>query len=137
MTLTGFLLARIAEDEAAALAVPDLRDLSPYGGQETISHTLNTYAGEDGYPRQAFPPEIPAHYARHNPARVLAECEAKRATITEVWAWIAGDDWREGCCHKADVISQGGVCRTFGPDLLRPMAAVYADHPDYQQEWAL
>jgi hypothetical protein len=134
MTLTEFLLARIAEDEAAARAVPELRDLSPYGGQESISHALNTFASEDGYPRQKYPPEIPAHYSRHDPARVLAECGAYRAIVElhvrHDWLPVGRDECAE--CGCADDRSVDWPCPT-----LRALASVYADHPDYQPEWAL
>ena len=63
--------------------------------------------------------------ARHDPTRVLAECAAKRAIIalfnpddkTETWD---GEAWRAS-----------GI-----EDALLALAAVYADHPDYRQEWA-
>ncbi|MET1087655.1 MAG: DUF6221 family protein, partial [Arthrobacter sp.] len=49
------------------------------------------------------------------PERVLAECVVKRSLI---------EHWGQ---HEA----------LNGPSLLIVMAMVYADHPDYQQEWAL
>ncbi|MDQ0619393.1 DUF6221 family protein [Arthrobacter globiformis] len=65
-----------------------------------------------------------AHVARHDPARVLAECAAKREILDEC----------------ADVLSHGGWEYSDTPDLaqsiLGSLAAVYADHPEYQQEWA-
>jgi len=51
------------------------------------------------------------HIERHNPARVLAECAAKRAIIDEYT----------------------GSPATF--QIIAHMAAVYRDHPDYRQEW--
>ena len=54
------------------------------------------------------------------PSAVLAECKAKRAVI----GW-----WTEGLI---------GYVRVDGEltNPLLPLAAVYKDHPDYQQEWA-
>lgn len=45
-------------------------------------------------------------------ARVLAECEAKRRIVEEAPLWGCG--------------------RTMG----KILAAVYADHPDYREEWS-
>ena len=58
-----------------------------------------------------------AHIARYNPARVLADIAAKR----EIVAWV-GD-------YDADLDGSA-----WG--ILGNLAALYADHPDYQQEWA-
>ncbi len=51
-------------------------------------------------------------------ARVLAECAAKRALVA----------MHEGC----DDVSYGDASTC--PE-IRTLAAVYADHPDYRQEW--
>lgn len=58
------------------------------------------------------------HGRRWAPERVLAECEAKRKTIDRLndHAWV-------GSYAVRDV-------------LLSLLAAPYADHPDYRQEWA-
>jgi hypothetical protein len=88
------------------------------------------------------------HIARHDPARVLREVEAKRAVVQlhhivhRNVAWL--EDGQEavaelpvcGHCvprHSAFPSRQDvpeGPCATV---LL--LAAVYADHPDYRQEW--
>lgn len=61
-------------------------------------------------------------------ARVLAECAAKRAII------LLADDV-EGLDYQ--VTSEwGGEIDGTGEAILRAIAAVYKDHPDYQQEWA-
>ena len=80
MTLTEFLLARIAEDEAAARRVAVVGSCEP------------------GY----------------RPARVLAECEAKRRIVKT---------------------AEGGL--TSSSAAVQFLAAVYSDHPDYRAEWAL
>jgi hypothetical protein len=74
--------------------------------------------------------EIRAEYVRQfgdtsgifGPERILAECEAKRAVI----GW-----WTNGAIGYA--VSEDGEMT----NPLLPLAAVYASHPDYQQEWAL
>jgi len=53
----------------------------------------------------------PAHIARHDPARVLAECEAKRRILT----------YAE---HNDDVYLLGSY-----------LALPYADHESFQAEW--
>ena len=94
LTLTEFLLARIAEDEQAA----------ERGGTH---------------------PD-PATFARDNhgylwvqPARVLAECEAKRRIVELVGG--GSSIHRPGDCQDCDV--------------MRLLALPYADHPDYREEW--
>lgn len=56
------------------------------------------------------------HIARHNPARILAECASKRAALEVSVNW-------------------DGYTRNIS--LLRALAFAYNHHPDYQQEWAL
>ena len=79
--------------------------------------------------------------ARHDPARVLAECAAKRAIIgpvteDEVTQW---EIWSRSRKRTIPADQIGHWDHGTGPtlDILRILAAVYGDHPDYQQEWAL
>jgi hypothetical protein len=83
MTLTEFLLARIAELEARA----SLRHLC----------CCQLHTSEGRWPCNCG---LPAH--------VLAECEAKR-----------------------QIIGTG----EFPTHPMRCLATVYADHPDYREEW--
>lgn len=150
--LVEFLLARIAEDEAAARAA------SPggwtYGGvasvdggmlyDETRTIANLVYEQPDAHDgtivRHLLVPEADAngqHITRHDPSRVLAECEAKRRIVE---------------MHRADgapVVDLLGMeyefcwtCSDSGPDAqawpcdtIKALAAVYADHPDYRDEW--
>ena len=90
LTLTDFLLARIAEDEATARY--ELGDL------------------------MADRPDVYSALGGADPARVLAECEAKRrivdAACLDVW---------EG--------------HPLSDSALMALAAVYADHPDFDESW--
>jgi hypothetical protein len=155
LTLTDFLLARIAEDEAVAQnAWPDrweqdgdrnsvqTAETGLRGGYEglhmgvaNMAMTVGSYRAEA---RNA------AHIARHDPARVLAECEAKRRIVElhrigdpdewdpDLWACRLCQ-WDEDCdSPKHDY--QHGAGR-FPCDTLRHLAAVYADHPDYRDDW--
>jgi hypothetical protein len=71
------------------------------------------------------------HIARHDPARVLREVEAKRRLL---------DLHEPGTQEYVD----GDVCMVCtlqgdGPyypcDTLRLLALPYADHPDYREDW--
>ncbi|MGW3545882.1 DUF6221 family protein [Nocardia niigatensis] len=54
------------------------------------------------------------HIARHDPARVLRQCAMMRIAL----GWYLDDDEH--------------VMRAT----IRAIAAIWSDHPDYQQEWA-
>lgn len=83
--------------------------------------------------------EEAAHVAHHDPARAFAECAAKRAIIEMHKVIVV---WPEGTGGSKYYTGGVDVCascdeRTHVPcPTLRALAAVYADHPDYQQEWA-
>jgi hypothetical protein len=93
MTITEFLLARIAEDEAA---IPEWH--------------ARLVAGSPI-----------ADWIRHIGDRVLAECAAKRAIVEA----LIGTDPR----HEA----LSALTLEF---VVGQLAAIYADHPDYDTEWA-
>lgn len=141
MGLTGFMNARLDEDEATALA--------PHGNDETARSWTD---GKGGYPVASLVDDgwgvtvvhgpatsdaVAAHIARHDPARALREVTAKRArlamwheALTEMDRLLADDD--------AEKIEQG---RAIGRQeaaraAVKHDAAVYSDHPDYRQEWA-
>ena len=97
MTITEFLLARIAEDEEA------VRDATPPFADRTFYSHFGSGADDWG-----------VYYFNVPPSRVLAECEAKRRIV--------------------EVYQQGDVRPVL---VLRAIASVYADHPDYNPEWAL
>ena len=127
LTLTDFLLARIAEDEAVA------RDASPgtpnWEFSESAWHSWDVRTvGEksyqitidsEGLSDSVIDHSAGAHVARHDPARVLAECEAKRRVIEE--------------CDDYDNPSEVLI---LADQILRHLALPYADHPDYREEWA-
>lgn len=119
MTLTEFLLARIAEDEAVARDefVRDRWDEGPvYFWQ---------YSEEDAA-------------IATSTARVLAECEAKRCI-----AHLHGP--KPGASDECKSCAQGWEDLTYGDAGFTPepypcltaknLALPYADHPDYRDEW--
>ena len=132
MKLTEFLLSRIAEDEAAASAVPPLGHNVDMGGNRqderfTFGRSLPSSAdGMGNWSPHRDSPTTQAHFARHDPARVLAECEAKRR--------IVADHGPDGNGMKVN----GDVCSEFEAwpcPTIQALTAVYADHPDYDEEW--
>lgn len=97
-TLTEFLLARIAEDEAAARQQAAL---------------LNSGAVFDMHTAWDVGPG--------DPARVLAECDAKRTLLNDATLNYG--------------LRTSGEPSIFHERVLRIMAAPYADHPDFREEW--
>ncbi len=102
--LTAFLRARLDEDERVARAAVDF----DYGVRDWA---------DDGDP-------VNAHIARHDPARVLREVEAKRRLLEQFR--LRGDSVRAVVRPVT-----GGVW----DDLLRLLALPYDGHPDYREEW--
>jgi len=116
MSIVEFLEARLAEDEAMARAASHQKVAGPFHGDwRRDSFHLSSMEREDA-----------AHIARHDPARVLAECAAKRAIIAN----------RERIDRSAneDEWSMGYSDANY--EALRSLAAVYNSHPDYREEWA-
>jgi len=118
--LPHFLLARIAEDEAVARACVGPEWTS--GLPATIHPDPTTYrtvVRQVGHVCGSIIAVDAEHIARHDPARVLAECEAKRR-IVDSYRYLTADP---------ELRMQAW---TFA---LRCLALPYADHPDYREEW--
>lgn len=135
MTLTDFLLARIAEDEAAARSAEE-RAQTPwratYGRQVETSRDGYLVTPEDEHSYSTDPPdEVALHIARHDPGRVLAECEAKRRAIDSAWADHVQIEGEWGMCQSREQMDVKGDV----PDVVAHLAAIYRDHPDYRDEW--
>jgi Family of unknown function (DUF6221) len=107
-TLEEFLLARIAEDERMATPVQDHPMFDGTG-------IMITDYGRG--PRMGINSNVAAYMARFDPARVLAECEAKRRIVKLV----------------SDVKWTGSYA--VRDEVLETVALPYADHPDYLPEW--
>lgn len=145
-SLTEFLLARVAEDEIAANAatgnawtIRKHDDKDPkWSVQSDAPHELASQPGKRDwtavvvgvvfdrafdYPDGGCASEADAsHIARHDPARVLAECAAKRELVGLL------TDAELGPIH-ADAWHMLKVA-------VGRFATMYVDHPDYRQEWA-
>ena len=102
--LTTFILQRIAEDEAVAREATRL----PYEGLSWSDHVLSS--------ERDTTPAMDAFVERHDPARVLAECAAKRRIVEGMQPFGPIDDIN-------------------AEEIFALLALPYADHPDYRQEW--
>lgn len=142
MTLTEFLLARIAEDETVARAAVGTAALANQTGKWQFKHVRDQYGStqivfavaERGVMTQAADmttawesDERGRHIVRWDPARVLAECEAKRR--------IMGLHWTNDPAGPAPICN---LCLYKPPcETLTYLALPYADHPDYDESWRL
>ena len=123
VTLTEFLLARIAEDEAVAKEHPDLRLYVDDDGR--VEPPIDTW--DDGTDR--LPNRHTAWVLLYDSARVLAECEAKRR-IVGLYSYVRMSD-----PDYPPVVPLGGDGPETYYEAIQLLAAVYVDHPDYRQEW--
>lgn len=155
--LAAFLLARVAEDEQVArdaLAVSGAGDweldslgriyspsldrihhsTSPALSDFTV-HAMVSEPPDECY-HEVFSNEHAAtHCIRWDPARVLAECEAKRRTV-EWCVEVIGDRdltsyGRFGCLRE----ERWALAVTLAMETMRWFAVPHADHPDYRAEW--
>lgn len=116
MNITEFLLARISEDEAVAQTAAADNDSARWNVIEIVYEGIHVYARPSGLDAEGGRGETTAHIQRHDPARVLAECAAKRAIIA-LDICVACDVEDQPCGHMYDT--------------LEALARVYADHPDF------
>lgn len=145
ITLADFILARIAEDEAMARdavaerwrAVPSrkadegdndwfVRSEHTTGGgpDPEFSMTAEYICSDSGWMDEGH--GSLRHIARHDPARVLAECDAKRRIVAI--HYNGSDGYWPNRCSLCD--TQGEPCTT-----LLALALPYTDHPDFCEEW--
>jgi hypothetical protein len=120
----AFLAARLAEDYYLAHKFAFTHDAD--WDAEMLGRLWWYGSGDAPQPRSASDPII-QHVARHDPARVLREVAAGRRMISEYERWqkeaLATDD-------------PGAALFALGwHGAILAKAAVYSDHPDYQQEW--
>lgn len=123
MTVGEFLLARIAEDEeVAAAAKADSADADGHWWWDGVDFEGSWPTSErpkgESYAFQSW--EVMAE--RFDPARVLAECEAKRRIVERATATM-------GARTPDDVDFYHAAY-----DLM-DLALPYADHPDYDEAW--
>jgi len=151
MDLVAFLAARLDADEAMAKAATG--EGSPWAwehtGYGTSSWALGHVQTEDGTDLHGniIPgsgvvidtvcesttgrPADGAHIARHDPARVLREVEAKRRILADYEMWRAHADTDPAGTTPAKMAA-GALL-----PVVRHLAAVYSGHPDYDEAWGL
>jgi hypothetical protein len=138
--LVAFLNARLGEDEVAALRAQE-------AAPEQSGHWHSAYARDDLDPSDWLIATVPlsftpvagpglnqataAHIARHDPARVLREVEAKRKILAEI---VPAMDRMEDQIDAEWGTGHDPLVESVA--LLRIMTAVYGDHPDFDPTWA-
>lgn len=146
--LVQFLRARLDEDEAAARLAAEPESWMQLNRQSRPDWYVQFWADPDvaavvadpessAYPVVATPQGMEAddaearadHIARHDPARVLAEVDAKRQVL---------DRYENQAVLLAN--HMGGILTKHLVQELRAvvqlLALPYASHPDYQPAWA-
>ncbi|MEU4348293.1 DUF6221 family protein [Streptomyces sp. NPDC023838] len=121
--LVQFLRDRLDEDERAAHAAPgpswERREIRDHDGSFVFEEYVAVAdPGRNKVVLSDVDAEVLPFVLRHDPARVLAEVDAKRQLVARVenHALLMGRDEIHG-------------------DLLRLLALPYAGHPDYREEW--
>jgi Family of unknown function (DUF6221) len=120
--LAAFLKARLDEDEIRARAA-----LGEWDDEAA------RYEWED------LPADSYVHARNHDPARVLREAEAKGAILADYQVAAQSPyDLPEGVHDGRDDserLADEAIMDTMEA-VVRALATVYSDHPDYQKEWA-
>ena len=153
MDLVEFLTARLDEDERAARDARPAREEPSSGTWIAYTHDPGPADLQEGPVALvgAVPDDpsstggmdwavceagqgaragtIATHIARHDPAHVLAEVDAKRRILDEQEqaARYAKTTWGQGNSDQSRARALGKV--------LRLLALPYADHPDYDEAW--
>ncbi|MCC5474313.1 DUF6221 family protein [Streptomyces barringtoniae] len=131
MTLVRFLRARFQEEERVARDAIAGAPGAVWGVMaDEIEQVLTSWDGRTTHtPLVQFgaddPVQLLTHVARHDPARVLRELEAKQALLDE---------------HRMMDDDTCRTCRQGGPPrspctTLRLLAVPYAGHPGYDDSW--
>lgn len=129
LTLAAFLAARLDDDEEAAL---DAAGWTKAGTERAPGRwsRFGIASVKDDEGRTVIysdagqvDPSVADHAARHDPARVLADVAAKRAVLDSVDVLVRGE-------VAPDIAREVGLT-----DILRHLAAVYSDAPDYDERW--
>lgn len=140
MNIVEFIEARIDEDEedARAAAGWDLSGRVRDDGlwsREGVNSVVDSSRRMVVYGDGPTPGDAQVdHIARHDPARVLRQCAALREWLERAKPfddcrghpepWLPHGDYGPGYCRQPD-----------DSEDLCVLAAIWSDHPDYQQEW--
>jgi hypothetical protein len=128
-SLTAFLLARFAEDQAEAAKAYDVI-------ASTEQHTVRLatmYVDGDIATVQTSAPGVTTKIA----SRLHAECLAKQRILAAHPIAFDRDHPVDGYCTTCQTwdgdVSRSGLSAPC--DTLAALASVYADHPHFQEEW--
>lgn len=130
--LVRWLREQLDEDERTARAAcwdeqPDVWTARPPQGRHE-RYTVVDYLG-DGVvvvtPENADADGVGQHIARHDPARVLRETEAKRQIIEQ----------HERYAAERRRMMGGWDPQSDDSPILAALASVYVDRPGYREEW--
>lgn len=136
MGIVEFLEARIAEDEAVAKAArPGPWRYEPgCSSGPRVSLTDFLMVPEDvGAPCNDMIPYLDSrHIARQDPARILREVAAKRAVITQS---READEYYAHMSGNGRIASMAAGNVNACAAILKALASVYDDHPDFSEEW--
>lgn len=127
--LPAFLLARLAEDEAVALAAIEDDGGSDEGFSGQYDAMVRAPSGigiaQGGFGEPAA--RLVATFA--HPARVLADVKATRRLVTMHGPSDERNRWCDYC--------KGTEHAEFPCETVRILAQPYADHPDFDPSWRL
>ncbi|MEU2510536.1 DUF6221 family protein [Streptomyces syringium] len=137
--LVAFLHARLDEDEQAARAcasAPWAIEIPPmvHVSAKAVRDSKWKW-GTLGYVASVERDADRVHIVRHDPARVLAEVEAKRRLLKlheprhDDYTWICDT------CSRYDTERQMRVYEYAPCEHLKILALPYSDHPDYREGW--
>jgi hypothetical protein len=121
LTVTEFVLARIAEDEAGALRRAQDREAEPYWRVDPAMQAPSRDGRVvTGYLKTESPED----------RRVLAQCAAMRKIVELHRGFGRDEEWApEGYCECEGTLAS--PCAT-----VRALASIWSDHPQFDPAWA-
>lgn len=161
MSITDFLLARVAEDAERVDNIPDWYCTDSargdgWGSRGSECDLCEQYMfdGDEASTKEAWRDHMEN---RHDRTRVLAECAAKRSLIEihapikvnyqkikeslppldqRIYGWQMDPNNFENIGEGQDC-SVCSTCHDYPCATVRALAAVYADHESYDPSWAV
>jgi hypothetical protein len=126
--LVQFLRDRLNEDERYARATTERQPYDEWdavgaGGDDDVAQSWWEVAKIARMERSPAARALAQHIARHDPARVLRDIEAKRDLLRVA----------ERAHDYHETFTSGFASALEG--VLRLFAVAYAEHPDYRAEW--
>ncbi|MBM4819735.1 DUF6221 family protein [Streptomyces actuosus] len=133
-----FLRARFDEDERIARRTTERQPYDEWDavGDDREGDAARKYWSVAKIARMEPIPaarDLAVHIARHDPARVLREIDAKRQIVAQYVEHerLDRETFDAEGQHARSLVS----LRAAYLDAVRELATVYADHPDYRKEW--